>query len=371
MRLEELQKEAVTNDMGKAETEDGFQRRRKARSTWKAFLWQKKNVICLAGGCAVLIGLFLFLGITIMSEKEDTISVSASKMFYSRKDVEELIAAAKEEEAQRILLGIQQNLESGMAATAALRPFYDDKIVLASSGRVRFFPIRDTLKKNHYSQDKLVKAENGELQYVQDGKVISHKGIDVSYHQGTIDWKQVASDGVEFAFIRVGIRGYGTGKLVLDEQFDNNVKGALANGIKVGVYFYSQSVNREEVLEEAKLTLEQILPYRITGPVVYDAEKVNDSRTSNLSQALRTDMAIAFCEAVKEAGYRPMVYVNLDTAFTMYEIERLEEYDKWVAHYGSEMYYPYDYKIWQYSDQGSVAGIAADVDLNISFEEWE
>ena len=117
--------------------------------------------------------------------------------------------------------------------------------------------------------------------------------------------------------------------------------------------------------------MEQIAPYRITGPVVYDAEKVSDSRTSSLSSTERTDMAITFCETVKEAGYRPMVYLNLDTAFSMLERERLEEYDKWLAHYDSVMYYPYDYKIWQYSESGTVDGINGEVDLNISFEEWE
>ena len=287
----------------------------------------------------------------------------------------ELVAAAaetaREEEAERILEGIKQNLTDGQAIAKALRPYYPDDVVVATSGKIRFFQIQEDIKKNSYQADNLVKLENGELQYQENGQVISHKGIDVSYHQGEIDWKQVAEDGVEFAFLRVGIRGYGSGKVVLDEQFENNIKGALANGIKVGVYFYSQSINQEEVLEEANLVLEQIAPYKVTGPVVYDAEKVDDSRTSGLSAAERTDMAVTFCEKIAEAGYRPMIYLNLDTAFSMLELDRLEEYDKWLAHYGSDMYYPYDYKIWQYSEKGTVAGISSEVDMNISFEEWE
>ncbi len=333
-------------------------------------------VILVLLGCAALILLIIYIAVFISMRNEEKEAMSDDvKLTYTKAEVDALLAeaveGARDEEARRILEGIRQNLTDGQAVAKALRPFYTDDVVVSSGGRIRFFPIQEGIKRNNYSPDNLIMPGNGELQYTQDGQVVSHKGIDVSYHQGDIDWKQVAQDGVEFAFLRVGLRGYGTGKVVIDEKFENNVKGALANGIKVGVYFYSQSVNQEEVLEEARVVLEQIAPYRVTGPVVYDAEKVDNSRTSSLSAAERTDMAITFCEAVKEAGYRPMVYLNLDTAFTMVELERLEAYDKWFAHYGTDMYYPYDYKIWQYSESGTVAGINGDVDLNISFEAWE
>ncbi len=333
-------------------------------------------VILVLLGCAALILLIIYIAVSISMRNEEKEAMSDDvKLTYTKAEVDALLAEAVEgaraEESRRILEGIRQNLTDGQAVAKALRPFYTDDVVVSSGGRIRFFPIQEGIKRNNYSPDNLIMPGNGELQYMQDGQVVSHKGIDVSYHQGDIDWKQVAQDGVEFAFLRVGLRGYGTGKVVIDEQFENNVKGALANGIKVGVYFYSQSVNQEEVLEEARVVLEQIAPYRVTGPVVYDAEKVDNSRTSSLSPKERTDMAITFCETVKEAGYRPMVYLNLDAAFTMVELERLEAYDKWFAHYGTDMYYPYDYKIWQYSESGTVAGINGNVDLNISFEAWE
>lgn len=333
-------------------------------------------MIIVVLGCIALILLIVYIiAAARIKGGDDAETAGNMKKHYTYDEVQELLAeaaeTAKAEEAERILSGIKQGLTDGLGTAKALRPYYTDEIIVATSGRIRFFPIQDNLKKNTYTQENLEKLDNGELQYTENGQVISHKGIDVSYHQGEIDWQKVAQDGVEFAFLRVGIRGYGTGKMVLDEQFENNVKGALANGIQIGVYFYSQSVNQEEVLEEARVVLEQIAPYRITGPVVYDAEKVDDSRTSHLSSAERTDMAVTFCETVKEAGYRPMIYLNLDTAFSMLELERLEEYDKWLAHYGSEMYYPYDYKIWQYSESAIVDGINGEVDLNISFEEWE
>ena len=112
-----------------------------------------------------------------------------------------------------------------------------------------------------YDAANLNQMENGEYQYLQDGVVVSRKGIDVSRHQGAIDWNLVAGDGVEFAFIRVGYRGYGSGKMVEDEYFQDNIQGAIQAGIKVGVYFYSQAISREEVLEEAEFVLEKIAPY--------------------------------------------------------------------------------------------------------------
>ncbi|MBQ8232013.1 MAG: glycoside hydrolase family 25 protein [Lachnospiraceae bacterium] len=381
-KLELLDREELLDEeelylMDESPEEPEFYQNEETSQTYKrsAYLHIGPTILAVLGCIALILLIIYIVAAARINHGNDAETAGNMKENYSYEEVQDLLAetteTAKAEEAERILSGIKQGLTDGLGTAKALRPYYTDEIIVATGGRIRFFPIQDNLKKNTYTQENLVKLDNGELQYTEDGQVISHKGIDVSYHQGEIDWQKVAQDGVEFAFLRVGIRGYGTGKVVLDEQFENNVKGALANGIEVGVYFYSQSVNQEEVLEEARVVLEQIAPYRITGPVVYDAEKVDDSRTSKLSSTERTDMAVTFCETVKEAGYRPMIYLNLDTAFSMLELERLEEYDKWLAHYGSEMYYPYDYKIWQYSESAIVDGINGEVDLNISFEEWE
>jgi GH25 family lysozyme M1 (1,4-beta-N-acetylmuramidase) len=109
-------------------------------------------------------------------------------------------------------------------------------------------------------QDNLQILETGEFQYVEDGQVISNKGIDVSLYQGNIDWAKVAGDGVEYVFIRVGYRGYGKeGRLVLDEKFAQNIAGAKAAGLKVGVYFFGQAITVEEAREEANLVLQQMI----------------------------------------------------------------------------------------------------------------
>ena len=194
---------------------------------------------------------------------------------YTQEEVDALLAEARQqaedEEENKILTGIRDGLTSGTTMVETLRPYYPDELVVVSNGTFNFVPIRDDLQKNDYVLENLNILEDGEVQYLQDGQVVSHKGIDVSKHQGNIDWAKVSADGVEFAFIRVGLRGYGTeGKLVEDEYFEQNVKGALQAGIKVGVYFYSQATTDAELQEEAALVLEKIKPYNIELPVVYD-----------------------------------------------------------------------------------------------------
>ena len=290
--------------------------------------------------------------------------------------VAEEVAVAKEEAVSEILDGIKETLSKGdTSMVEMLRPYYKDELVVVSNGKFHFVPLQEQLKKNSYVQENLQILENGEYQYVENGQVTSHKGIDVSKFQGDIDWQAVAADGVEFAFIRVGNRGYGAeGKMLEDDRFEENVEGALQAGIKVGVYFYTQALNEQELLEEANFVLEKIAPYKIECPVVYDVEKVSgaNGRMNALSLEERTNLTLLFCQTIEAAGYKPMIYYNMEMATLMLDLETLENYDKWLAYYNPEMYYPYDYKIWQYTHNGKVNGIEGDVDLNICFEPvWE
>ncbi len=291
----------------------------------------------------------------------------------SEAEAEARESAAAEKEAE-ILGFLQSNLEGGATTVETLRPLYPDKLVLVSNGTFHFVPIREDLAHNDYSQENLRILESGEHQYVQDEQVTSHKGIDVSKHQGKIDWAAVAEDGVEFVFIRVGLRGYGTGEVVEDEYFQANIEGAKAAGIKVGVYFFSQAISPEEALEEANFVLEKIAPYELDCPVVLDVEKVAgaNARMNNISVEERTANTVLFCQTIEAAGYRPMVYHNMEAGILLMNLELLENYDKWFAYYQDEFYYPYSYGVWQYSDKGRVNGISTNVDMNICFEPlWE
>lgn len=194
-------------------------------------------------------------------------------------------------------------------------------------------------------------------------------GIDVSSHQGRIDWEQVARTDVEIAMVRAGYRGYGqAGKLVEDPNAKTNIAAAREAGLDVGVYFFSQAVNVEEAAEEARMLLEIIEGLEITMPVVYDWEYIStEARTANVDARTLTDCALTFCGIIEEAGYTPMVYFNIYQSQHMMYIAELKQYDFWLAWYSDRMSFPYKLRMWQYTDTGRVPGIETNVDLNVYF----
>ncbi len=197
----------------------------------------------------------------------------------------------------------------------------------------------------------------------------SRTGIDVSAHQQEIDWKKVKASGVEFAMIRVGYRGYESGKITADKYAKANLKGALDAGLEVGVYFFSQALDVEEAKEEAAFVLEAIEDYEITMPVVYDWEAVkkDGSRTQKMDARTLTDCSLAFLKAVEDAGYWPMLYFNTHQSRTLLHLSELKQYDFWLARYSDRMTYPYKLKMWQYTNTGRVPGIAGNTDINVFF----
>lgn len=300
---------------------------------------------------------------------------------YNQAEVDAMVESAVEEAEKKtgeevkgeILGSIKEFMTSGQGTTAMLRAFFPDEVVVADAGQYYFFPILETLAKNTYDPDSFMADEDGVVHYYVDGERASRKGIDVSRYQDKIDWEKVAEDEVDYAFIRLGIRGYTEGEILEDETFQRNIKGALKNDIDVGVYFFTQAMSVEEAEEEAEFVIDSITPYKVTYPVVIDVEAVTstNARGNDLTSEERTEYCIAFCEKIKEAGYTPMIYGNLKTFMLLLNIEKLEEYDKWFAYYDEAYYFPYDFKIWQYTNKGKVAGINGDVDLNISFEAPE
>ncbi len=171
--------------------------------------------------------------------------------------------------------------------------------------------------------------------------------------------------------IRAGYRGYGTeGKLVTDECFERNMEGAAANGIDIGVYFFTQAITVEEAREEAQYVLDLLASYDISYPIVIDVEKLSsDARANALTQAQRTEIVSAFCDAIAEAGYTPMIYGGIYSLFGMLDINQVSHYKIWFAFYNNYVYYPYEVQMWQYSDKGSIPGIEGAVDLNLWFLE--
>lgn len=202
-----------------------------------------------------------------------------------------------------------------------------------------------------------------------DGVLVTESdlGIDVSKFNNNIDWKSVRNSGVSFAIIRCGFRGSSTGVLVEDSMFRTNIKGATNAGLKVGVYFFTQATNRVEAVEEASMVLELVKNYKLKMPIFLDVEGVSGSRAQKLSAAERTDVICAFCDTVRNSGYRAGVYSNKTWFTTKMEYSRLSPYVIWYAQYSEAPTFDKKYDIWQYSSKGTVSGIQGNVDMNINY----
>lgn len=266
-----------------------------------------------------------------------------------------------------------------VAANYAVQPLSEDNywkfvnqrfiLVYDDTGVLQWVKIDNAFGRNNYDFDSSLLDQGNYNYYTENGTITSTVGIDVSKYQGTIDWAQVKASGVDFAFVRVGLRGYGNGALVLDDTFDYNVSEALKQDLSVGVYFYSQAVSYEEGVEEAQFVLQQVKAYNINLPIVLDTEDTMDesARTGSLTPEQRSEACRGFLETIRAAGYETMIYANLRWIALELDLTQLYGYDIWYAQYANEPALPYQYKIWQYTNEGTVPGISQPVDLNIGF----
>lgn len=205
-----------------------------------------------------------------------------------------------------------------------------------------------------------------------------YHGIDVSYHNGTIDWDSVAADGVEYAFLRVGYRGYGNGSLQQDSKFTTYAPAALSAGIPIGAYYFTEATNEQEAIEEAEDCIRIIqennidvtLPIALDYEYQYNAAGQLASPKAGLSKAEATANCIAFCDTIAAAGYTPIIYANSNDLTKLIDGESLsEKYGIWLANYTTKTKYSGTYQIWQYSSKGSVDGISGNTDCNFWYTE--
>lgn len=251
------------------------------------------------------------------------------------------------------------------------------------------------------SEDKLTDAEdpqNGTMSTQQGSEVdvvelLSSEnaaetsqvtmGIDVARYQGTIDWAQVAESGIDFAMVRVGYRTNASREICADTNARYNMQEAQKNGIKVGVYFFSTAASKEEAVAEADWVADYISQYQITYPVAYDCEGFDqpDSAQYQLTNTERTDIAIAFLQEIHSKGYTPMFYASMGelSGSAKWDTARIESICKiWVSQYPSAPYpqtdkssYTGTHAMWQYTNQGTVAGINKPVDVNVAYFGYE
>lgn len=228
------------------------------------------------------------------------------------------------------------------------------------------------IAENNYDYSKFKLDENGFMSYSDKNGLKGTTGIDVSSHNGYIDWAKVAKSGIKFAYIRVGYRGYTEGEIKDDPYFSYNIQNARANGIDVGVYFFSQAINGEEAVEEADYVADKISGYNVKYPVAFDMEynNVENERIGKLTQKQKTEIMRSFCFECYGNGYKPIVYGNNQWLAGEFDISSVLNFDTWYAGYSNKPMVKYSFEIWQYSNSGVIDGIDGTVDMNICLKEY-
>lgn len=191
-------------------------------------------------------------------------------------------------------------------------------------------------------------------------------GIDVSRHNGEINWNAVKASGVDYVIIRCGYRGSATGALIQDQNFTKNIKGATAAGLKVGIYVFSQAVNEVEAVKEASLAVACAKGYNLTYPIFIDTES-SGGRADRIDKATRTAVVNAFCQTVVNSGYKAGIYASKTWFEDKLNMGAVGNYRIWLAQYAAAPTYKGKYDMWQYSSKGKISGINGNVDLNLSY----
>ncbi len=252
-------------------------------------------------------------------------------------------------------------------------PATDGKHTLVTNrgGEEEWVLISPYLPKHEYDFTKLV-CQSNIMKYYEDGKQVSYLGADISKYQDYVDFVKLKKAGADFVMLRAGARGYGTGQLVLDDYFNDNMKRATDAGLQVGVYFSSQAVSVDEAIEEANMVLANLAEQRITYPVAFDMGFVDNdtARIEVLSKSEKTEIAKAFLDTIAAAGYKTMLYGDKEWLIKEIDMSKLTAYDVWLSQMADVPDYPYKFAMWQYTTEGTIDGVAGYVGLNISFIDY-
>lgn len=246
-------------------------------------------------------------------------------------------------------------------------------LVKAADGTQEWVLISPYLKKNTYDFSNLSESA-GLRKYAENGKKISRVGVNVSKHSAAINFKSMKSAGIDYVMLRLGARGYGTGQISLDDNFVENIEGAIEAGLDIGIYFYSQAINQEEATQEANFVIQNLEPYKahINYPVAFDMENVpNDqARIDGLSRDDKTTITATFLSGIQAAGYIPMLYGNKEWLIKNIDLTKVQDYDVWLSEDADIPDYPYLFTMWQYTTAGVVNGVSGDAGLNICFVSY-
>ncbi|MBR6771431.1 MAG: hypothetical protein IKM28_09430 [Lachnospiraceae bacterium] len=244
-------------------------------------------------------------------------------------------------------------------------------LVTYADGTEEWVEINSSLKKHTYDFTKLTKKSD-KLAYYEAGKKISYLGVDISKDNGDVDFGILKEAGVDFVILRLGVRGYGSGDLLLDEKFEKNLAAATEAGLAVGVSFFSQAITTTEAEEEAEFVIEKLGEAKIMYPIVYHMEYVSNdtSRIESLTQQQKTSIAKEFLDTVELEGYKAMVYGTKEWLLKEIDLTKLKDYDIWLSQQEDMPDYPYHFQIWQYTFDGNISGINGDASMLISFADY-
>ena len=268
-----------------------------------------------------------------------------------------------------------QKEESEQQEVVQEDPSTDGKhtLIKKSDGTEEWVLISPYLTKNTYDFTNMSETANLR-KYTDNGKKISYVGVDISKHNGTVNFRSMKAAGIDYVMIRLGARGYSTGQLSLDDNFVENIEDAIDAGLDIGVYFYSQAVTLEEATQEANFVVQNLAPYKehINYPVAFDMESVpNDkARIDGLSREDKTSISAAFLSGMQAAGYIPMLYGNKEWLIKNIDLAQLQNYDVWLSESEDIPDYPYQYTMWQYTTTGVLNGVTGDANLNICFVSY-
>lgn len=240
--------------------------------------------------------------------------------------------------------------------------------ITKSDGTEEWSNISSFITKNKYDENGFI-YKDPIMKYYENGKNISYMGVDISKETGLVDFVKLKNAGVQFVMIKVGARGYGNGQLTVDDTFTDYIQKASEAGLDIGVYFYSQAITKEEALEEANLVYENIKDYHLVYPIAFDMEKVSGdaARTDFLTREEKSNLALIFLDALKNVGYKGIIYGNKEWLIKEINLSTVGTYDIWLSQEGEKPDYPYKYSMWQYTQSGTIDGINGDANLDICF----
>lgn len=244
-------------------------------------------------------------------------------------------------------------------------------LVINRDGSEEWVLITPYLPKNDYDYTNLV-SQSGRMAYYTDSRVTSYLGVTIDKYDDYVDFGLLRDDGIDYVMVRVGVRGYGTGTITLDDYYTDNISRANQAGLNVGLYFTSQAITVEEATEEAVALISVAQENKITYPLAIDIGFIlNDtSRIEDLSKTEKTEIIRAFADTVKEAGFNCVIHADKEFLIKEIDLSKFSDVDIWLDNNGDLPDYPYAFTMWEYASNGTVNGISGPADLSISFIDY-